>query len=63
MFTDQMRRTQKRGVVNIFEHLLHNSVSDGISYNDVQLKRFPTIAKMDQETEKMMKSHYKDNDG
>ena len=35
IFTDHMRRTQKRGVINTFEHLLHNSVCDGTSYNDM----------------------------
>lgn len=50
-----MRRTQVRGVINTFEHILHSAVCDEDAYNGIQAKRFPHLIMRPEEYEMMVR--------
>ena len=53
IYVDQMRRTQVRGVINTFEHILHSAVCNEDAYNGIQAKRFPQLIMRPEEYEMM----------
>ena len=60
IYVDQMRRTQVRGVINTFEHILHSAVCDEDAYNGIQAKRFPHLIMRAEEYESMVRFKQKE---